>query len=256
MVPIWNPCYTIAYGNPLAHIQVVEYISFHCPSCSKLFTQDFAHFKRTYVDTGKVQWTFHPYPLDRCTVEAMAHLQTLYPEEKKLFLEAILPQIHSQEFSSEEISYMMRACLDILGKSPRDFSTTKKLVSTPAFKKAFAFLQERKDIKGAPTIEVNERVMPGMPTRKRVEPPFTNLYEEVIIMKQRYFVLLFSWASLSTLCFSASSLDQRPKRSPFPNVETLRNFRRLYCRGQGRACPNYCTWEKGTARAYLIYREE
>jgi protein-disulfide isomerase len=45
-------------GNPKAKVEVVEYASASCPHCARFATDVFPAFKKKYIDTGKVHFTF------------------------------------------------------------------------------------------------------------------------------------------------------------------------------------------------------
>jgi protein-disulfide isomerase len=61
-------------GSPNAPIQVVEYGAPSCPVCAYWNKTVFPAFKKDYVDTGKVYYTFRTFPLRPLddAVEAMA----------------------------------------------------------------------------------------------------------------------------------------------------------------------------------------
>jgi protein-disulfide isomerase len=50
-------------GNPAAQVAVVEFSDFQCPYCGRFQQDTFAQIKKSYVDTGKVQYVFRDFPL-------------------------------------------------------------------------------------------------------------------------------------------------------------------------------------------------
>jgi protein-disulfide isomerase len=50
-------------GSPSATVAVVEFSDFECPYCGRFQQDTFAQLKKTYVDTGKVQYVFRDFPL-------------------------------------------------------------------------------------------------------------------------------------------------------------------------------------------------
>ena len=50
-------------GNPAAKVKVIEYASLSCIHCATWNKEVFPAFKKKYIDTGKVQYTFRPFQL-------------------------------------------------------------------------------------------------------------------------------------------------------------------------------------------------
>lgn len=50
-------------GNKNAKVTVVEFSDFQCPFCKRYFDDTFAQLKKTYIDTGKIQFAYRNFPL-------------------------------------------------------------------------------------------------------------------------------------------------------------------------------------------------
>jgi protein-disulfide isomerase len=50
-------------GKPDAPVMVIEYGDFQCPSCAAFATQQEAAIDQRYVETGKVRFVYHDFPL-------------------------------------------------------------------------------------------------------------------------------------------------------------------------------------------------
>jgi len=50
-------------GRPDAPVTVIEYGDFQCPSCAAFATQQEALFDQRYVESGKVRFIYHDFPL-------------------------------------------------------------------------------------------------------------------------------------------------------------------------------------------------
>src|SRR4051812_42325120 len=50
-------------GSPAASVTVIEYGDFQCPSCAAFATQQEAGIDQRYVETGKVRFIYHDFPL-------------------------------------------------------------------------------------------------------------------------------------------------------------------------------------------------
>ncbi|MDO9222834.1 MAG: DsbA family protein [Caulobacter sp.] len=48
-------------GNPKAKVVVVEYASLSCPHCARFHADVFPAFRKTYIDSGKVQFIYREF---------------------------------------------------------------------------------------------------------------------------------------------------------------------------------------------------
>lgn len=52
-------------GNPEAPVTVIEYSDFQCPFCGRFATTQALALDQNYVETGKIKYVFHDYPLQQ-----------------------------------------------------------------------------------------------------------------------------------------------------------------------------------------------
>jgi len=162
-----EPKYTIGYGNPKAPIHIVEYFSFGCAPCLRCFAEDFEGIRSTYMDTGRVYWVMHPYPVDLITVQAMVCLEALSEVQKRVFLEAVLLEHYrSPEFG---VLKLMTAAMDVFKVQIPDVTDGVVLQSTPAFKAAFSYQQAKPTFTGTPTLSLNGTIIDEFPTRTVID---------------------------------------------------------------------------------------
>ena len=162
-----DPKYIIAYGNPKASIYIVEYFSFCCAACLRTFAEEFEGIRETYINTGRVYWMMHPYPVDLITVQAMVCLEALSDQHRRVFLEAVLLEHdRSPEFG---LLKLMTAAMDVLKVHIPDVTDATILQSTPAFKAAFIYQQAKSAFSGTPTISINGRWIDAFPTRAVID---------------------------------------------------------------------------------------
>jgi len=50
-------------GSSEAKIEIVEFSDFECPFCTRFYKETYEKIKKSYVDTGKVKFSFRHYPL-------------------------------------------------------------------------------------------------------------------------------------------------------------------------------------------------
>ena len=162
-----DPKYTISYGNPKAPIHIVEYFSFGCIACLRIFAKEFEGIRSTYIDTGRVYWVMHPHPVDLLTVQAMVCLEALTDQQQRVFLEAVvLEHDRSPEF---ELLTLMTAAMDVLKVHIPDVTDATVLQMTSAFKAAFTYQQAQPAFSGTPTIFINGRLIDAFPTRSVID---------------------------------------------------------------------------------------
>lgn len=150
--PTIEPVGHVSLGSPDAKVVIDEYASMTCTHCAHFSKDVFPEFRAKYIDTGLVQFTIKPFPLDgiaagaaviaRCGNEA-----EYYPRVERLFAtqetwafgdnpKAGLLTTMS-DFGMDEAS--MDACLarkDVIAwvLSTQDYANNEiKLSSTPTF---------------------------------------------------------------------------------------------------------------------------
>ncbi len=70
-----------ALGDPSAKIRIDEYASLSCSHCADFSMHSFPKFKETYIDTGKVYFVYHDFPLNAPALDAAVIARCL-PEER------------------------------------------------------------------------------------------------------------------------------------------------------------------------------
>jgi protein-disulfide isomerase len=64
----------MSLGNPRAKVKVVEYASLSCSHCANFNETVFPAFKKKYIDTGKVHYTFREFLTEPANVAAAGYL--------------------------------------------------------------------------------------------------------------------------------------------------------------------------------------
>jgi protein-disulfide isomerase len=57
-------------GSPTAPVTLIEYSSFTCPHCATFHHETLPQIRKEYIDTGKVRYVFHDFPLDAMALAA------------------------------------------------------------------------------------------------------------------------------------------------------------------------------------------
>ncbi len=76
-------------GSDSAPIKVVEYSSLTCGHCALFHKDDLPNIKTQYIDTGKVQFIFKEFPLNKPALDASKVLRCM-PEDKFVAFQGLL----------------------------------------------------------------------------------------------------------------------------------------------------------------------
>ena len=78
-----------AVGDPSAKVQVNEWFSMTCTHCAAFAQETFPQVKKNLIDTGKVFYIFHDFPLDQVALTAEMVARALPPDRYEPFLQAL-----------------------------------------------------------------------------------------------------------------------------------------------------------------------
>lgn len=139
-------------GDANAPIKVDEYASLTCGHCGAFHRETYEQFKAQYIDTGKVQLTFHDFPLNQPAVDAAMILRCM-PEERFVSFMNLLFQEQDKWAYADNYKDMLRQNAKLAGMNDEQFdacaannalkeaivgtmkqaSDTYKIQSTPSF---------------------------------------------------------------------------------------------------------------------------
>ena len=78
-----------AVGNPDAKAQVIECFSLTCTHCAAFAQETYPDIKTKLIDTGKVHYIFHDFPLDQVALTAAMVARYLPPAQYYPFISAL-----------------------------------------------------------------------------------------------------------------------------------------------------------------------
>lgn len=78
-----------AIGSTSAPVTVTEFYSLTCPHCARFSRTTFQEVKKKLVDTGKLRYVFHDFPLDNLALLAAMVARTLPAAKYTPFCEAL-----------------------------------------------------------------------------------------------------------------------------------------------------------------------
>jgi protein-disulfide isomerase len=152
-----------AIGKPDAKTQVIECFSLTCTHCAAFSQETFPEVKAKLVDTGKVYYIFHDFPLDQVALTAAMVARALPPERYEPFVSALFSSQDRWAFapgvnSTEEL-WKLAA---LAGMSRATFDAT---VADTAFRDAILAQQKadaaRWNIDSTPSFVINGQLHAG-----------------------------------------------------------------------------------------------
>lgn len=73
-------------GDPDAPVVMEEFASLSCPHCANFHTQHYQRLKEDYIDTGKVYYIFHDFPLNAAALDASMVARCMPPQQYSRFI--------------------------------------------------------------------------------------------------------------------------------------------------------------------------
>ncbi len=150
-------------GNPNAKVHVEEYFSLTCTHCAAFQKETFPQVKKNLIDTGKVFYEWHDFPLDQVALTAAVVARALPPDRYEPFINVLLTTQDKWAFARDVNSTEELAKLAALAGMPR--STFDKAVNDDAMKKAIIASQDQAqkdhDVNSTPTFLINGKPLVG-----------------------------------------------------------------------------------------------
>ncbi len=78
-----------SFGDPKAPVTVLEFFSLTCTHCAAFAREVMPDITEKLVDTGKVRFVYHDYPLDQIALTAAMVARALPPERYEPFVSAL-----------------------------------------------------------------------------------------------------------------------------------------------------------------------
>ena len=150
-------------GDPNAKVHVEEYFSLTCTHCAAFQRETFPQVKKDLIDTGKVFYEWHDFPLDQVALTAAVVARALPPDRYEPFINVLLTTQDKWAFARDVNSTEELAKLAALAGMPR--STFDKAINDDAMKKAIIASQDQAqkdhDVNSTPTFLINGKPLVG-----------------------------------------------------------------------------------------------
>ena len=106
-------------GNPKAPVKVDEYASLSCPHCAHFSKEVFDSFKVKYIDTGKVFYTYHDFPLNAPALAATM-VDRCLPADRYFQFQKFLFDTQDR-WVNDKYEAVLRGDAKLLGMNDADF---------------------------------------------------------------------------------------------------------------------------------------
>ena len=160
-------------GNQNAKVTVKVFSSLTCPHCASFHGKIFPELKKEYIDTNKVKFEHHSFPLDLAALNAEKILRSVSEVEKKFELLNIIYEKQDEWAVGSDINKIN----EYLRKIASDFGVSNKRIDVflKDEKIQDQILNERIDaqknykISSTPTIYINKKKYNGSHDYKQLK---------------------------------------------------------------------------------------
>lgn len=145
-------------GEEGAKVTIVEFSDFQCPYCAGYATETFPQIEKEYIDTGKVRYIFHNFPLTfHQYAQKAAEASECAGEQDKFW------EMHDKIFANQEKITIadLKQYATALGLDSTDFNSC---LDSNKFKdkvQADLELGESVGVSGTPAFFINGRLVAG-----------------------------------------------------------------------------------------------
>lgn len=150
-------------GSADAKVKVDEYFSLTCTHCAAFQRETFPKVKAELIDTGKVLYEWHDFPLDQVALTAAVVARALPPDRYEPFIDVLLKTQDKWAFARGVNSTEELAKLAALAGMPR--ATFDQAIADDATKRAILAAQEEAEkkynINSTPSFLINGKPLVG-----------------------------------------------------------------------------------------------
>lgn len=116
-----DPLAERSLGNPDAPVKIEEFASLTCSHCAEFHKSTFAEFRKNYIDTGKVFFTFTDFPLNAPALDGSITARCMPPEQYFTFLSFLFETQQQWAFSQDHKAALLQSA-KLAGLSEEKFN--------------------------------------------------------------------------------------------------------------------------------------
>ena len=164
--------YVVRFGLAESPNTVVEYISVGCPTCHRLFKEDYQDVVEKILIPKKASWIFHLVPDDLLSCQLALCLNALEGKEldKRNLFGEVMRRCGPDYASNVRIAQkLMKQALQEHGIDTKFIDDLETLKGDKRIKTIFAYLSQEDAIRDVPTVEINGKVYEEIPSYRFVK---------------------------------------------------------------------------------------
>jgi protein-disulfide isomerase len=102
-----HPLVEHSLGKPNAPVRIDEYASITCSHCAEFYINTLPKLQKRYIDTGKVRFVLHEFPLNAISLKAAAVAQCMPKEEYFAFIKTLYISLLEGNFGGPDSETML-----------------------------------------------------------------------------------------------------------------------------------------------------
>ena len=107
-------------GRPTARLVVQEWFSLTCTHCARFSQVVFPDVQAKLIDTGRIRYVYHDFPLDQVALTAAMVARSLPPERYEPFVQSLFASQDRWAFSQDNDPQTELAKMAVLAGMPHD----------------------------------------------------------------------------------------------------------------------------------------
>lgn len=144
-------------GDARAPVLVQEWFSLTCTHCAHFATEEFPRIRKELIETGKIRYQFHDFPMDRIALIASMVARSLPEERYETFINSLFSRQMKWAFSDGDPLQHLRQEAALAGVSTAQFDAIQNDQDfTKALSDQVSADMKKYDIQGTPYFRFNE----------------------------------------------------------------------------------------------------
>lgn len=154
--PAWMEPRGLKIGNPKAPVKIKEFSSLSCSHCAHFHTRIYPELKKKYIQTGKVEFEFTPFPLNAPALDGALAVNCL-PEERRYSFMSLLMETQEHWAFAQDHRTPLRQNAMLAGLSDSAFDAClKNPIKRAKLVEQVKAASEKYNVESTPTFVFND----------------------------------------------------------------------------------------------------